>query len=196
MNKLFVFDTKAFNGISCNIYISEGDNDDFWMTRNQVGQALGYMHPDKAIQRIHKLYKNCFEHFSMKVNMHKSNKTIKTVIYSSRGLNELCYRSRKAISSKFAEWLHGVKQDVHDRSTITFEEMHQIINTRLELSISFDNFMDYLTHAFYVSSGRPTQRSLDLEFMNKRGLNFGITPKGMNYFINRFKNKYCGEEVI
>lgn len=38
--------TENFNDLSCDFYSSE---DDIWMTRNQIGEALEYADPRKAI---------------------------------------------------------------------------------------------------------------------------------------------------
>lgn len=49
--------TENFNDLSCDFYSSE---DDIWMTRNQIGEALEYADPRKAIQNIHDKNKNRF----------------------------------------------------------------------------------------------------------------------------------------
>lgn len=54
MNELMLVKSASFGGIECDFY---GDGKDFWMTRNQVGTALGYSNPGTAIKNLHSRYK-------------------------------------------------------------------------------------------------------------------------------------------
>ena len=51
MSNLTLITTETFNNLSCNFY--RNMNDDILLTREQIGQALEYADPSKAIRKIH-----------------------------------------------------------------------------------------------------------------------------------------------
>ena len=55
-NNLKLITTETFGDLSCNFY--RNMNDDILLTREQIGQALEYSDPIKAIQRIHLKHKS------------------------------------------------------------------------------------------------------------------------------------------
>lgn len=211
MSKLFLFMTKPFNATNCRVYTEKNDNSDFWMDQTNIGQALGYQNPESAIKRIHHQYKNTFDDFSRDVSVcTSSHGKFKTTLYSTRGLNEFCFRSHRPEAREFVGWIKSTKNEVHEKSIISFKEMVSIINSRLDLSVTLDQFMSFLRHAFYISSGNPTSRSMNLGIMNiitssyryspyntRRDhiLDRGITLKGQKYFLNKYEHKVAKESA-
>ena len=58
MNNYSVVLQEAVNGVSCDFY---GDGlGEFFMTRQQIGEALGYGNPKVAISNIHMAHKERF----------------------------------------------------------------------------------------------------------------------------------------
>lgn len=64
MNSLKLITTKNFENISCDFY--RNMNDDILLTREQIGTALEYSNPGKAIQKIHLKHKDRLDPLSMK----------------------------------------------------------------------------------------------------------------------------------
>ncbi len=62
MSEYSVVLQEAVNGISCDFY-SNGLGE-FYMTRRQIGEALGYEDPKKAIAKIHAAHKERLDRFS------------------------------------------------------------------------------------------------------------------------------------
>lgn len=50
-NPMTVITSKPFGALSMNVY--EDNNHQYYMTREQIGTALEYNNPNKAIQNIH-----------------------------------------------------------------------------------------------------------------------------------------------
>lgn len=48
--------TETFNNLPCNFY--RNTNDDILLTREQIGQALEYANPQKAIDNIHSKHRD------------------------------------------------------------------------------------------------------------------------------------------
>lgn len=59
MSNLKLVTTENFGNLECNFY--RNMNDDILLTREQIGQALEYMDPAKAIQKIHLKHKDRLE---------------------------------------------------------------------------------------------------------------------------------------
>ena len=55
MSSLKLVTTENFGNISCDFY--RNMNDDILLTREQIGTALKYTNPSKAIQQIHLRHK-------------------------------------------------------------------------------------------------------------------------------------------
>ena len=62
-NNLKLITTENFGNLSCNFY--RNMNDDILLTREQIGQALEYSNPIKAIQKIHLKHKNRLDELSV-----------------------------------------------------------------------------------------------------------------------------------
>lgn len=63
MSEYSVVLLEAVNGIFCGFY-SNGLGE-FFMTRRQIGEALGYSDPQKAIDKIHAAHKERLDLFSI-----------------------------------------------------------------------------------------------------------------------------------
>lgn len=64
MSNLKLVITENFGNISCDFY--RNMNDDILLTREQIGSALEYSNPGKAIQKIHLKHKDRLDPLSMK----------------------------------------------------------------------------------------------------------------------------------
>ena len=54
-NALQVLTTRNLNGVKFNCYHEDGqDAGDFWATREQIGELLGYSAPVNSIMKIHR----------------------------------------------------------------------------------------------------------------------------------------------
>ena len=69
MKKINLLTTRNFNGIALDCYKGDDDDNDFWATREQIGQLLGYDNPNNAITIIHKRNPDRLNKFSTSVNL-------------------------------------------------------------------------------------------------------------------------------
>ena len=65
MTNLKLITTETFGDLSCNFY--RNMNDDILLTREQIGRALEYADPIKAIQKIHLKHQDRLEPLSMRL---------------------------------------------------------------------------------------------------------------------------------
>ena len=94
--------TENFNDLSCDFYSAE---DDIWMTRNQIGEALEYADPRKAIQNIHDKNKARFIGKSSVLKTRTvDGRNRETVVYNELGVFEICRLSRQPKADAFMDW--------------------------------------------------------------------------------------------
>lgn len=97
MTKLKLITTENFGELQCNFY--RNMNDDILLTREQIGTALEYADPSKAIRKIHLKHKDRLEPLCIRLkiegstqfgaNLTKSDEQ-ERVYYTERGIMELC----------------------------------------------------------------------------------------------------------
>jgi len=106
-NKLALIKSENFNGVHCDFY--QGGAGEVWLTRRQIGEALGYRTPDDAIYRIHDRHKDRLEQFSVLDTLSGTDgKQYETFLYSWKGLYETCRWSTKPKANQFIDWAWGV----------------------------------------------------------------------------------------
>lgn len=112
MSKLQIVKNADINGIMCDFY-SDGTGT-FYMTRRQIGEALEYEEPRKAIESIHNKHKDRLDKFSVVVKLGTTDKKkYETYLYNAKGIYEICRWSRQpkadAFYDKVYEILEGLR---------------------------------------------------------------------------------------
>lgn len=98
---------EAVNGISCDFY---GDGlGEFFMTRQQIGEALGYDSPAKSVDKIHRAHKARLDLFSVTAKTAATDgKLYNTVLYSAKGVYEICRWSRQPAADAFFDRVYDI----------------------------------------------------------------------------------------
>lgn len=112
MSSLKLITTEKFGDLDCKFY--RNMNDDILLTREQIGKALEYSDPNKAIRKIHLKHKDRFEPLCVRLklagstqigaNLTKSEEQ-ECVYYSQRGVMEICRWSRQPKANLFMDWV-------------------------------------------------------------------------------------------
>ena len=115
MNTLTLITTETFNNLPCNFY--RNMNDDILLTREQIGQALEYSDPSKAIRKIHLKHKDRLDELCIRIKdktfdntqsgaSREQNKNLMTerVYYTEKGVMEICRWSRQKNANIFMDW--------------------------------------------------------------------------------------------
>ena len=110
MSEYSVVLQEAVNGISCDFY-SNGLGE-FYMTRRQIGEALGYSDPEDAIRLLHKKHKDRLDQFSTwyKTNQVEGEREVQRerVLYSAKGVYEICRWSRQPAADAFFDRVYDI----------------------------------------------------------------------------------------
>ena len=117
MTNLKLITTETFGDLSCNFY--RNMNDDILLTREQIGQALEYSDPIKAIQNIHSKHKDRLDDLCIHIKSEtfdipqsdggrKNNLLTERVYYTERGIMEICRWSRQPKANLFMDWVWDI----------------------------------------------------------------------------------------
>lgn len=139
----YTFENKTYNFF--------GDNTDkIYLTREQVGMALGYKNPSEAIRQIHKRYRQKLEQFCIRIktpiyssssnNMLRSqckNLMTETIYYSERGILEICRVSKQQKANDFVDFVFDI-HDILRRNEYVFmsrNEFNQLVTQVNDITI-------------------------------------------------------------
>ena len=107
MSNLTFITTETFNNLPCNFY--RNINDDILLTREQIGQALEYADPQKAIDNIHSKHRDRLDELSVTTKLRATDgKCYNTMLYTERGIMEICRWSRQPKANIFMDWVWDI----------------------------------------------------------------------------------------
>jgi prophage antirepressor-like protein len=110
MSNLVLLKSAVFNSVNCDFY-EDGNN--FWMTREQIGTALEYQNPREAIKLIHKRHKDRLGMFSRGFQIETPRGgTQTTVIYSAKGIYEICRWSKQPKANEFYDFVYDILENL------------------------------------------------------------------------------------
>lgn len=137
--------TRNFNGVEFNCYGADGSNDgDFWATREQIGQLLGYAEPTDAIKKIHKRNKERLNKFSRGdiLSLVEGNRTVTrdVIVYSFRGLLEICRYSNQPAANAVIDFLWDVADDIRKHGMHMSDKLRALRLASLHRKFNFPVF--------------------------------------------------------
>ena len=113
--QLHIATTRKFNGneLACYVEDKPANDFDFWMTREQIGQFLGYKYPRKAIKKIHERNKERLDKFSMGSQIDSPSRGIQSAtVYNFKGLLELCRFSNQPVANQVIDILWDIADEI------------------------------------------------------------------------------------
>lgn len=111
-SNLTLITTENFGDLSYNFY--RNTSNDVLLTREQIGQALEYSNPIKAIQKIHLKHKDRLEPLCIRTVENRMPQNggagvdVETIYYTQRGVMEICRWSRQPKANKFMDWVWDI----------------------------------------------------------------------------------------
>lgn len=120
MSNLALVKSKNFGNVQCDFY-SDHDKE-IWMTREQIGRALEYSDPDDAIYRIHQRHKDRLDKFSTldSLSSVEGTRTVTrdVLLYSARGVYEICRWSRQPKANAFYDFVYDILESLRKGETV------------------------------------------------------------------------------
>lgn len=81
----------------------------YYSQEKQIGSALEYSDPDNAIYKIHKRHKDRLDKFSvLDILSSTDGKTYETILYTRKGIMEICRYSNKPKANEFMDWVWDI----------------------------------------------------------------------------------------
>jgi len=120
--------SDIFGAVQCDFW--KDDKGNVLMTREQIGRALGYAEPRKAIQKIHERNKDRLDSFSVVTKLTTTDgKAYETYLYTAKGIYEICRFSRQPKADNFMDWVWDVVESIRQHGAYMTEEVIEKVLT-------------------------------------------------------------------
>ncbi len=132
MSNLVLAKSAEFNGyvLDCYVEPTQQDKGDFWATRAQIGQLLGYENPRDAIKDIHDRHRERLDKFSTqrKLRLHEENRVVtrEVIMYNFKGLLEVCRYSQQPKADAIIDWLWEVADEIRRTGSYNTNQSPQV----------------------------------------------------------------------
>lgn len=162
MNNLKLVETDVFNEIAtCDFWGNA--NNEYLVTREQIGRALGYSNPTNAIKNIHLKHKERLDKFSTQLALGyvEGDRYVERerILYNRKGIMEICRWSRQPLADKFMDWCWEIMDRLISNSlntvTLSREEYSMIVNAVNEVG-QLNKVNEQLTHQLQIISAQNT----------------------------------------
>lgn len=200
--------TEKFAGLDVEFYKDE--NNDIYMTRNQIGEALGYKNANDAIRLIHRRNKERMDGLSTSFNLNGANgKVYDTVMYNEKGIYEIMRKSNQPKADEFYDFVYDIieglrKGELQIKQTPqTYIEALRALADAEEEKQMLANEVIGLNHA--IGEMKPKIEYLDTILSSTDSLNitqiakdYGLTGQELNKILHneRVQYKVGGQWVL
>lgn len=179
---------EAVNGVSCDFY---GDGlGEFFMTRRQIGEALGYENPPTAIKNIHAAHKERLDRFSTVSVLDKveGGREVQRemVLYSAKGVYEICRWSRQPAADAFYDRVYDILEGLRTgkiRASLLPQQDQAVIAMRESVERTVVEWFEILEAALQSGRYYLIPRSSQEEYRRPLDQTLGIYDNHF-YFIN------------
>lgn len=112
-------------------------NDDILLTREQIGTALEYADPQKAINNIHCKHKDRLDELSITLKTRGvTGQEYPTTFYTQRGIMEICRHSRQPKANQFMDWVWDIVERYRNGETNNTLNLQPLLDTLTVLTQS------------------------------------------------------------
>lgn len=144
-NPMTVITSKHFGALNVDVY--QNDKHQYYMTREQIGAALEYNNPNKAIQNIHVKNTDRLDPLSTFLKLRKVEggitKEREYIVYSLRGVMEICRLSRQPKADAFMDFCWDIMESLMRGDTV-------LATPKMDAALSKE-FIDVRLHALFDS---------------------------------------------
>lgn len=165
-NTLALATQKPFGTLTCDFY--KGDNNEFYMTRDQIGTALEYSNSRVAITQIHNRNADRLNPLSTSTKLVtvEGGRTVQRemIVYTLRGVMEICRFSRQPKADKFMDFVWDVMESLYSgrnvlatpdqQSAIAPQTMQLLVDSMLKTQLETTRCMLSMTNTMSAMADR------------------------------------------
>lgn len=144
-NSMTVITSKPFGALNVDVY--QNDKHQYYMTREQIGTALEYNNPNKAIQNIHVKNTDRLDPLSTFLKLRNVEggitKKREYIVYSLRGVMEICRLSRQPKADAFMDFCWDIMESLMCGDSV-------LATPQMDAALSKE-FIDVRLHALFDS---------------------------------------------
>ena len=150
MKNLELATTENFGAVTCDFY--RNIENQIFMTREQIGDALGYHNPSTAIKNIHRKHRERLDDLSLKLKFNKGGiqnepsfrgGSQETYFYSQRGIMEICRWSKQPKANLFMDWVWDIIEKYRNKEFEAYKQSQ--LNDKLVDANAIDNINNTLS---------------------------------------------------
>lgn len=142
---------KPFGNLTCDFY--KNDNNEFYITRKQIGEALEYNDPVRNISKLHDRNADRLNPLSGVVNLTTPGGQQETYVYTLRGAMEICRFSRQPKADKFMDFVWDVMESLYAGRNVLATPDQQTALAPQTMQMLMDSFLkSQSTMAQYVNT--------------------------------------------
>ena len=130
---------RPFGTLTCDFY--KNDSGEFYMTREQIGQALEYPAGSKAIAQIHSRNADRLNPMSGVLKMKTPGGEQDTFVYNIRGVMEICRFSRQDKADKFMDFVWNVMESLYNGNSVLAAPDQQTAVSNDTFKLMFDTLV-------------------------------------------------------
>lgn len=153
-NSMTVITSKPFGALNVDVY--QNDKHQYYMTREQIGTALEYGNPSKAIQNIHVKNSDRLDPLSSFLNLRNEvgnhTQMRQVYVYNLRGVMEICRLSHRPKADAFMDFCWDIMESLMRGDSV-------LATPQMDAALSKE-FIDVRLHALFDSM-KSLQSELD-----------------------------------
>ena len=107
---------KPFGNLTCDFW--QDENNHYYMTRRQIGEALEYPHAEDQIKVIHSRHRDRFNPVARRYQIDTPSGVQDAYVYTLRGAMEICRFSRQPKADKFMDFVWDVMEALMQGETV------------------------------------------------------------------------------
>ena len=175
--------TLMYHNTPVDFYEAKNDMDVFWLTAEQIGDLLGYRHPERAAENLqNRCYAGSFAGLcldNIAVNVRRRG-LIKTTVYNFDGAVRLCELSSKNRADDIIDFLRKSKDQIIARPKMYKGKPVRTIKNQNGLWFVAKDVCDILE----LTNPTEALKALDDNEKSSLRISEGTSPKGGNPNMN------------
>lgn len=199
---------EKFAGLDVDFYKDE--NNEVFMTRNQIGTALGYSNPQRAMSDIHSRNKERLDEFSVVRTVRSTDgKSYNTTLYNEKGIYEIMRKSNQPKADEFYDFVYDVIEGLR-KGELQIKATPQTYVEALRALADAEEEKEKLSHEVVglnhtIGLMQPKIKYLDTILTSADALNvtqiakdYGLSGRKLNELLNeeRIQYKTGGQWVL